>query len=219
MGISARWTYLKNVYRFHGLREMLIIACVAGFYKGSKRMMLVSLNNPKPIPRAVDAAKNHRFFFAEPEDIIRFQSNPDNELTDTHIQRVKNGVSRCLMQLDGDILAGYSWVWTSKLAYIDDGVYINLPDSVIYNYKGYTNPVYRGLGFQGLRHLKLLELLEPEGVTSLFAFVDRLNTKSLHGVKKSGYQIIGELIIRHKQGRVFVRLSLPEWFWPGKEAK
>ena len=149
---------------------------------------------------------------------MRFQEKPEIEITEMDIQRLRNGISRCMIQMHGKVLAGYSWVWTSKLAYIDDGVYLNLPESAVYNYKGYTNPAYRGLGFQGLRHLKLLEMLKEEGVTSLFAFVDRLNTKSLHGVRKSGYQIIGELVIRHKKGRVLARLSLPEWFWPGKEA-
>jgi hypothetical protein len=218
MSMSVRWAYLKDVHRLHGLREMLVTAWVGGLYKGSKRLMLVSLNNPKPMPKAVEAAKNHRFFFAGPEDLVRFQQNQANQIAEIDIERVKSDIARCLVQLDGDVLTGYAWVWMSKLAYIADGVYINLPVSTIYNYKAYTNPDYRGLGFQGLRHLKLLELLELEGVTSLFGFVDRLNTKSLHGVKKSGYQVIGELIIRHNKGRVLTRLNLPEWFWPGKEA-
>lgn len=219
MSISARWLYLKDVYRLHGFREMFQTAWIGGIYKGSKRLMLVSLSNPKPIPKAIEAAKNHRFFFAGPEDLVQFRQNPEYQIADIDIERVKNNIARCLLQMDGDILAGYAWVWVSKLAYITDGFYINLPLSTVYNYKGYTNPKYRGLGFQGLRHLKLLEVLESEGVTSLFGFVDRLNTKSLHGVKKSGYEVIGELVIRHGKERVLTRLSLPEWFWSGKEVQ
>ena len=216
MGFLKRWEYLKEVKRWHGLREMLTVAFVAGSYRGSKRLLLIILDHPQPIPKAVEASRSHRFFFAEPEELERFQ-DPAYEISGSNIQQVRDGTSLCLLQLDGDVLVGYSWVWTSKLAYIEDGVYINLPDSAVYNYKGYTNPIYRGFGFQGLRHLKLLEHFKKEGVTCLFAFVNRLNTKSLHGVKKSGYQVIGELLVRHRKGRVHARLSLPEWFWPGKE--
>ena len=85
----------------------------------------------------------------------------------------------------------------------------------LYNYKGYTAPAYRGDGYNALRHLHLLRLLKSEGVTRLFGFVDHLNTKSLHGVKKSGYVKVGELTISHKDGVVKANLSVGQDFWPG----
>ena len=143
------------------------------------------------------------------------QGDPELAINDTNIDQVRRGMTRCLLQMDGDKLAGYTWVWTSKLALIVDGFYLNLPDDTVYNYKGYTPPAYRGFGYQAMRHHKVLELLEPEGVKRLFGYVDHLNYRSRHGQARSGYKPVGQLLISHRRGKATAKLSLDEDFWPG----
>ena len=122
-----------------------------------------------------------------------------------------------MIQLDEGKLAGYTWVWNSNLAYITDGFYLNLPDDTMYNFKGYTPKKYRGFGFQSIRHLKLLELLEDEGVSRLFGYVDQINPRSLYGVKKSGYREVGQLKIANtKKSNVKISLELAHDFWVNK---
>ncbi|ATX76288.1 acyl-CoA N-acyltransferase [Reinekea forsetii] len=147
---------------------------------------------------------------------MAMKKKPDYEIAQLDVDRVRMGIARCLVQWDGDQLTGYTWVWLKKLAYIADGFYLNLPDDAIYNYKALTLPAYRGFGFQGLRHVKLLELLRPDGIRQLFGFVASENTRSFRGVRKSGYQVVGELLIRKTGQRVQTRLRLNADFWPGK---
>ncbi len=183
---------------------------------GHTRVILFALSEPKPVPKAFEAAGNHILKFATPDDIQALMHNPDYEFADVDVERVKMG-GKCLLQMDGDTLVGYAWVWPNHLPYIVDGIHINLPDDTIYNYKSYTAPEYRGYGFQALRHLELLRQLKPNGIRRLFGFVDHLNSKSLRGVKKSGYIKVGELKIKHKaNGNVYVNMHIEQHFWSAK---
>lgn len=213
MALRERVRFLLDTYKQHGLKEMLRVGRDGLLHSGEARKILVALSEPRPLPDAIKAAENHVFKFATPEDLERLSQNPAYSIAPIDIERVQKGVARCLLQLDGEKLVGYAWVWNSRLAYIEDGVHVNLPDDTIYNYKGYTNPEYRGYGYQALRHLHLLKLTAPEGVKRLFGFVDHFNSKSLNGVRKSGYVPVGELRIRHKDGRATVIVDVNEDFW------
>ncbi len=210
-----------DTYRKHGLREALRVGRDGVRYAGESRKILVVLSEPRPIPRAIEAASTHTFKFASAQELQELGRNPAYAITAADVERVAGGVARCLLQLDGDKLAGYAWIWNSRLAYIEDvengvqvdGVHINLPDDTIYNYKAYTNPDYRGFGFQALRHLQLLKLTEDEGVRRLFGYVDHFNSDSLKGVAKSGYVPVGELRVRHRKGRASMVLDVEESFW------
>jgi hypothetical protein len=218
------WSGVKHLavieaYRKHGLREALRIARDAVRYAGQSRKILVVLSEPRPIPRAFDAASTHTFKFASAPELEELRRTPAFQISAQDVQRVSDGIARCLLQLDGDTLAGYAWIWNSRLAYVeddrvaDDGVHINLPDDTIYNFKADTNPDYRGFGFQALRHLQLLKLTEDEGVRRLFGYVDQRNTDSLKGVRKSGYVPVGEVRIRHRKGRAMMVMDVEESFW------
>ena len=210
-----------DTYRRHGLREAARVGRDGVRYAGASRKILVVLSEPRPIPRAIEAASTHTFKFASAPELEALGRNPDYAITAADVERVSAGVARCLVQLDGDQLAGYAWIWNSRLAYLEDvengvhvdGVHINLPDDTIYNYKAYTNPAYRGYGFQALRHLQLLKLTEAEGVRRLFGYVDHFNSDSLRGVQKSGYVPVGELRIRHHKGRATMVVDVEESFW------
>jgi hypothetical protein len=208
-----------DTYRKHGLREALRIGRDGVRYAGESRKILVVLSEPRPIPRALEAASTHTFKFATAQELEELGRNPAYAITPTDVQRVADGIARCLLQLDGDKLAGYAWIWNSRLAYVEDdrvagdGVHINLPDDTIYNFKAYTNPDYRGYGFQALRHLELLKMTADEGVRRLFGYVDHFNPDSLKGVAKSGYVPVGELRIRHHKGRARMVLDVEESFW------
>jgi GNAT superfamily N-acetyltransferase len=212
---------LVDTYKKHGPREALRIAWDGMRYSGQSRKILVVLSEPKALPRTIEAAKDHKFVFASQQDLEKLAGTPAYSITPTDIERVSTNTARCLLQLDGDKLAGYAWIWNSRLAYIEDvedgvhvdGVHINLPDDTIYNYKAYTNPDYRGYGYQALRHLELLKQTEAEGVKRLFGYVDHFNSNSLKGVRKSGYVPVGELRVRHKKDRATMILDVQDDFW------
>ncbi|HEU4603542.1 MAG TPA: hypothetical protein VFS24_16330 [Steroidobacteraceae bacterium] len=213
MGIQQQISLLRETLKSHGIAETVRVGWCGLRYKGQTRKILFAIAEPQPLPDAMKAAAEHVFKFASPEDLAALAPDPTNSIAPIDIERVRNGISRCMLQMDGETLVGYAWIWTNRLAYIDDGVHLNLPNDTIYNYKGYTNPKYRGKSFQALRHLNLLKLTAPEGVKRLFGFVDHFNSKSLKGVRKSGYVPVGELRIKHKNGRVRLTVDVQEHFW------
>jgi GNAT superfamily N-acetyltransferase len=215
---------LIETFRTHGLREVLRVVRDGLRYFGQSRKILVALSEPRPLPKAIKASETHEFKFATPEELLRIAENPAYVISPEDIEYVSRGVARCLLQMDGEHLAGYAWIWNSRLAYLEDieggvhvdGVHVNLPDDTIYNYKAYTNPDYRGYGYQALRHLQLLKMTEAEGVKRLFGYVDHFNSSSLKGVRKSGYVPVGELRVRHRGGRAKMILDVQEDFWSSK---
>jgi hypothetical protein len=215
MNLRESLKFVRELEREIGPRETAEYFRSKVIKRGRTRIILIALSDPAPIPEAVEASKEHVFRFATIDEILEFQKNPDMDINDTNIDQLRRGMTRCLVQMDGDKLAGYTWVWTSKLALIVDGFYLNLPDDTVYNYKGYTPSAYRGSGFQAIRHHKVLELLADEGVTRLFGYVDHLNYKSRRGQAKSGYKPVGDLVINHRRGKVSVNLEVGADFWPG----
>src|SRR5690606_18344614 len=208
MAVKERLELLKEIYSQFGFLVALDIFFKGLRYKGCNRMILYALSKPKPQERAIENSKTHTFKFATVEDLAVLSVVEKYNIGEIDMERVRNGTAKCLLQLDGNKLAGYAWIWTHRLAFIAQGYHLNLPNDTIYNYKGYTDPDYRGDGFQALRHVKLLELLRGEGVSRLFGFVDHFNVRSLKGVKKSGYKKVGELVIRHNSKNKQVKMEL-----------
>ena len=216
MTLVTKLNYLFKIYREYGFREFLRIGWLGLWHHGANRLVLLALTKPTYVQRSSADERFYDFHFASVDELMAMKKKPDYEIAQLDVDRVRMGIARCLVQWDGDQLTGYTWVWLKKLAYIADGFYLNLPDDAIYNYKALTLPAYRGFGFQGLRHVKLLELLRPDGIRQLFGFVASENTRSFRGVRKSGYQVVGELLIRKTGQRVQTRLRLNADFWPGK---
>ena len=176
------------------------------------RVFLVVLTQPRPTPEATAAAREHTFRFASLDDLERLLQDPSSKIYERDIVSFKNG-NRCLLQLDGEKLVGYTWVSTSPLIDIDWGFHTNMPDDMMYNYNGYTAPAYRGTAYQALRHLKVLEFTRDEGKRRLLGYVDHMNYKSLRGVAKSGYERVGVLRGIRRNGKIRFQLSVDEKGW------
>ncbi|MFN0064040.1 MAG: hypothetical protein ACKVPX_16150 [Myxococcaceae bacterium] len=176
------------------------------------RLFLVALEQPRPVAAATEAAKTHTFRFATLEDIERFQQDPASNLEARDVVSFKEG-NRCLLQLRGNTLVGYTWISDAPLIELMWGLHFNMPSDMVYNYNGFTVPSFRGVAYQGLRHLKLLEHIKGEGKKRLLGYVDHLNYKSLHGVQKSGYVRIGVLRGVERRGWVHFSLSVNAECW------
>jgi RimJ/RimL family protein N-acetyltransferase len=176
------------------------------------RLFLIVLTTPRPTPAAEQASKNHTFRFASRDELVRFSKQPEAKLYERDIASFDTG-NRCLLQLDGERLVGYSWVGTARLVELMWGLHFNMPDDMVYNYNGYTVPDYRGTSYQALRHLKILELSREHGTRRLFGYVDHLNYASLRGVEKSGYERVGVVRGVKREGRISFSLSVQDDAW------
>lgn len=175
------------------------------------RYFLFVLDTPRPVP-VTGQTVSHVFRFATLQDLERLRLDAEAHLHERDIVSFQSGC-RCLLQLDGETLVGYTWCSFSSLVEIMGGFHFNMPDDMVYNFNDYTLPGYRGQAYQGLRHLKMLEHIRAEGRHRLLCFVDHLNYRSLHGVRKGGYRHIGIFRgLKHK-GRAHFSLSVDEGCW------
>ncbi|MDH5181743.1 MAG: hypothetical protein OEZ39_05595 [Gammaproteobacteria bacterium] len=214
--MSSKTAILKWLWNKHGLGGVILYISRKLFWPSregtSSRIFLFVLDKPRPTAAGIEAAKDHLFRFATREDLLNLQQEAAWDIHDRDIAAFDKG-DRCLLQLDGDKLVGYAWLAGSQLVEIMWGFHYNMPDDVVYNYKGFTNPEYRGCGFQPLRHLKLLEFVKQQGQHRLFGYVDHLNFNSLRGVRKSGYRKIGSLHCVIKNGQAKFNLKVTDDSW------
>jgi hypothetical protein len=180
--------------------------------RGAKRIVLFGLSSPLPMPEAEEAARHHTFRFATLDEIRARQGDGSGLWLPEDIEAAQRG-DRCLLQLDGASLVGYTWIACNPMAFVTEGLHLNLADDVAYVYRAYTSPRYRGFGYQGLRTQELLRQVQPLGKRRLLCYVEWINFESLKGVAKSGYQKVGEVVFTRRGGIVRVRLSLASEFW------
>ena len=204
---KVRQLGIGGVFR-HAMRRGWILV---GGGKASRYFLFV-LDTPRAVPMADQAARDHVFRFASLEELERLQVDAESHLYERDIVSFKNGC-RCLLQMDGEVLVGYTWCSFAPLVEVMAGAHFNMPDDMVYNFNDYTVPRYRGQAYQGLRHLKMLEHIQAEGRNRLLCFVDHLNYRSLHGVRKGGYRHIGVFRGLKRKGRVHFSLSVDEACW------
>lgn len=214
--MSSKLDTIKWLWKKHGLGGIVTYFTrkLLWPHHGGKanRMFLFVLDTPRPTLAAVKAAEHHTFRFATLDELKELHKDPAWDIKEKDLEAHAKG-DRCLLQLDGDKLAGYAWLAGSQLVEIMWGYHFNMPDDVVYNYKGFTNPDYRGMGFQPLRHLKLLEHVKQEGKGRLFGYVDHLNMNSLRGVRKSGYKKIGVLRCVITNGQAIFKMKVADNSW------
>jgi ribosomal protein S18 acetylase RimI-like enzyme len=214
MGVRAAFARARTTLRRHGFgaAAQLTWATVDRRVRGAKRVLLFGLAQPLPMAEAEAAARCHVFRWATVEDLTVAQTDGTGLWLPQDLAAAERG-DRCLLQLDGGRLVGYTWVSCHPITFVTEGLHINLPDDTAYVYRAYTAPAYRGGGFQGLRTQELLRRVRPEGKQRLLCYVEDTNFESLKGVRKSGYQPIGEILFTREQGQVRVSLRLAQAYW------
>jgi ribosomal protein S18 acetylase RimI-like enzyme len=179
---------------------------------GTKVLCLFGLTEPRSLPVEAARAGAHTFRFASVEDLQRDMVQGRWPWTPADVKRLEEG-ARCLLQLDGDQLVGYTWASVTSPTLLTEGVYLSLPPDVGYIYKALTRPEYRGAGFQPLRTLELLRHLKAEGRRRLLCYVEDTNVESLHGIRKSGYVRIGTVRIVRGRSRFHTSITIDDEFW------
>lgn len=216
MNLQSKFKTLKSIINRNGFWTLLVylfrLMVWRGYDANLSRIFLFILDTPRPSAKSIKAAENHTFKFATLEDLVALKEASIWDISDHNVQAFKKG-DRCLLQLDGDAVVGYTWLAASPLVEVMWGFHFNMPDDTAYNYKGFTAPAYRGQSFQPLRHLKLLEHIKTLGQNRLFGFVDHTNINSLNGVKKSGYKKVGVLRSTKKNGNVRFSLKVSKNAW------
>lgn len=124
-------------------------------------------------------------------------------LTESDVAHFRRQTTRCLVTLDGDMIAANSWRTSGRvyLAEIDD--YVDVPPGSWYGARNWVRPEYRG---QSLSHHMIhcfAQSVDPD--VEFWAFIHYTNEFSIRSVALTGGALIGDLRVRWLFGRKTVR--------------
>jgi hypothetical protein len=187
-----RWTTIKTEHGRSAAREWLIDRV------GSRLINLgiseVVWLSPGDVKLVGAPPEGFEFRFLSPEEIAGFVG-VENELDERHVARAAAGNDLCFAALKDGRLANYGWYAIGSIeAEHCDCVALSFPSDVIYMYKGFTHPDFRGLRLHGFSMRLALEALAAErGVRGMISTVGWLNWPSLKSCDRLGYKRLGRM--------------------------
>ena len=146
------------------------------------------------------------FRFLSAEEIARFAEDPAYDLEPEMADRAADGRNFCFAALDGDRLAAYGWYardWIEPEHC--DGFGLRMPPEVVYMYKGFTHPDYRGKRLHGAVMGLALRDFAADRVRALISTVEWTNDASLKSCARLGYRQLGLLARARVFGRTWWR--------------
>jgi hypothetical protein len=204
MGLPSILSRFVRALRQHGPGGVVRLARGAAF-PNLRFLVLFGLSDPASLPALERPLECH---FASRDEAAAL---PGRVLKRDSLGLLDAG-ERCLVQTIDGRLAGLVWVSTARVVELHPGVRLTVPPDVVYTYRTWTAPEFRGLALQGRRHLSVLEALRTEGRTRLLCFTDGAALASLHGVRRSGCVPIGRIRARRTgDPRPVLRITAPSW--------
>lgn len=195
MKLSSNWQRFVQIRQQYGVRIAMhqIIARLLRSVFRLQVIEVISLDETdlKDTPMY---APEIRFRFLTAAEVANFSCDPANELGPEFAGRIVSGNDCCMAALDGDRLAAYGWYARGSVeAEHNFGTAMSYPEHMVYMYKGFTHPDYRGLRLHGIGMSLALQKLSGSGVCSLISTVEWTNTASLRSCDKLGYRRLGRL--------------------------
>jgi GNAT superfamily N-acetyltransferase len=153
---------------------------------GFRAMNLVNLNFSGS-PAASVAGYDIRALTAD--EILRFASNPNNDLDASLGRRLASGLDLCFAALLDNQPVSYSWFSLNSIeAEHSSEIAASFPDNVAYFYKSYTQPEHRGCGLHQAVVRQALNCLVDRNIGHVFGFVEAGNWPSLRSCEQIGFR-------------------------------
>jgi hypothetical protein len=134
------------------------------------------------------------FRFLDSGEVRHFARNPSNELSEEFADRLAGGLDFCFAALSDGDLAAYSWYALGSVeAKHAFGVALSYPSHVVYMYKGFTHPNYRGARLHGALKGLALQQLGAYGVSKLISMIHWTNAASMKSCRRIGYSFLGRM--------------------------
>jgi hypothetical protein len=162
------------------------------FYFDCLHIIVLDRDNLK----SLDPAMTHRLStkFATLKDLKEMEEQGCWHIHQRKIEYFNQG-DTCLLSYVDDKLAGYTWAHTNGCPEFVAGLTLSVSNEYLYNFAGFTLPVYRGYGLQSFRHHKLLNHHQWRDRKGLLGFVIHTNYSSKRGQEKGGYKRIGNIYV------------------------
>ncbi|NOY43647.1 MAG: hypothetical protein GXP26_17660 [Planctomycetes bacterium] len=159
------------------------------------------------------------FRFLTPEDILKFSEDATNELNDSFVERIEESQHLCFAALSEGRLAAYAWYTPHRAEaecnqgrHKNTGVDFSYPDHVVFMYKGFTHPEFRGQGLYGLVNGLAMRSLADRGISHILSTMDWTNIAARRSCSRLGFVELG-IIYRWGWGR-WMNTNAPLTFRP-----
>lgn len=152
----------------------------------------------------LDLPEDIEMRFLSAGEVEMFALDPQNDLTESHVEKAHAGTDHCFAALIDGRLASYGW-YTLDGAYLigNNGLLIRYPSNAAYMHSGFTHPDFRGRRLHGIGMGRALLALSEKGINALLSDVDWANHASLKSCNRLGYQMLGNVYsIGRGQGRI-----------------
>ena len=148
------------------------------------RLMLVSLGDENPHIEMPELPEGYTTRALDPEDLLPWAS-PEYGLSKSFLTQAQARGDRCVGNFFGDDLVGYGFV-TRSYAPVTEQVAVEIDDSLLYRYKGWTHPEHRRKYLSHARGRLNQTLFDRSAGQKMVSYVEaqnfasRLNHKDVH---------------------------------------
>lgn len=193
--------------RNHGSRPALydvviraINRCI--YYKNLQCLIVDSVRT-----RSLDLPPGFRFVRLDENALLKFSSDPANELRAAFVRDALGKGDECYGILDGDKLANYGWYARKPTLMDNEELFLHFDPQIVYMYKGFTLDIYRGLRLHAIsKTLALAEFLS-RGLRGMVFYVELNNFSSLKSAYRMGARDCGRMRVVRLMGRYIVRIQ------------
>jgi len=152
------------------------------------------------------------FRFLTPEDVREFSADPTNLLDEAFADRLETGQHFCFAAISAKQtgerrLAAYAWFAPHRVdaecnqgKHKNTGVDFSYPNHVVFMYKGFTHPEFRGRGLYGMVNGLAMRSLSDRGITHILSTMDWTNMAARRSCLRLGFSELG-LVYRWGWGR------------------
>jgi GNAT superfamily N-acetyltransferase len=126
------------------------------------------------------------------EELVAHSRDTGLELREATVRDAYAHDGLCVGALDGATLAGYAWFAYGRAPHVD-GIAVQVPAHVVYRYKAFVRPAYRGRGIAA----SIYDMADPHvarpGRDTIVDCVAPQNRPSVAATLKSGSRPLGAL--------------------------
>lgn len=159
------------------------------------------LGAPAPLGGAPKATEIRLLAQAE---LLSQVQDPELDLREAMIRQATQRGDLCLGAFEGGALVGYVWFAYASAPHVA-GVWVRVPQRVVYRYKSFVRPAFRGRGIAAALYGAADRLVGRPGRDTVVSCVHLQNFASIAATLKSGSRPLGTLAY-WQAGRWFIAL-------------
>jgi ribosomal protein S18 acetylase RimI-like enzyme len=125
-----------------------------------------------------------------PEDALALCADPSLQLGEAKVRAAYGRGERCVAAFDGARLAGYCWFATAAAPHMDRA-WLEFPPALVYTYKCYVRPAYRGRGVAAAMYCAADAVFLQRGCSEALMCAESHNWPSFAAAARAGFEPAG----------------------------